>query len=60
MSDTKELPPLPERYSSIGFFDVYTAQQMLDYAQAALDALWHVSGPNAEVTGLGRNRSNDD
>jgi hypothetical protein len=33
------LPPLPEPYGQIGFHDVYTADQMRAYAQAALDAL---------------------
>ena len=33
------LPPLPEPYGKIGFHDIYTADQMRAYAQAALDAL---------------------
>ena len=38
MTYTEQLPPLPEPYGSVGFHDVYTADQMRAYARAALRA----------------------
>jgi hypothetical protein len=42
------LPPLPELYGRIGFHDIYTADQMRAYAQAALDALAAPGVPSGE------------
>jgi len=47
-----DLPPLPELYGRIGFHDVYTADQMRAYAQAALDALAAPSVPSVPVAWL--------